>query len=224
MATGVTVWDQRLEALFGLPPGGFDGSFDTYVSLLHPDDREDVLRSVAEAVEAKSTYRVEHRVLWPDGTVHWISGAGGVTLDENDVVTGTVGCSMDITDRMEQDLERQRLAEAAAAAAENERLQRERLEFLAAINEALNASTSRRAVMVNVTRQAVPTLGDWCTIHVLATDGRSAPDVEVAHVDPTMIDYARQLQEQFPYDPTAPTGVPAVVRTRRHPVPPRDLR
>jgi len=120
---------------------------------------------------------------------------------------------MDITDRMEQDLERQQLAAAAAAAADNERLQRERLEFVAAINEALNASTSTREVMVNVTRQAVPTLGDWCTIHVLATDGRSAPDVEVAHVDPAMIDYARQLQEQFPYDPAATRGVPAVVRT-----------
>ena len=39
MATGATVWDSRLEALFGLPPGGFDGTFDTYVSLLHPEDR-----------------------------------------------------------------------------------------------------------------------------------------------------------------------------------------
>ena len=213
MATGVTVWDQRLEALFGLPPGGFDGSFDTYVSLLHPDDREDVVRSVAEAVEAKSNYRVEHRVLWPDGTVHWIGGAGGVTFDEAGAVTGTVGCSMDITDRMEQDLERQQLAEAAAAAAENERLQRERLEFLAAINEALNVSSTTREVMVNVTRQAVPMLGDWCTIHVLDADGRSAPDVEVAHVDPAMVAYARELQEQFPYDPAATRGVPAVVRT-----------
>ena len=113
MTTGETVWDERLEALFGLPPGGFDGTFDTYVSLLHPDDRERVLAHGARAVESKSTYRVEHRVVWPDGSVHWIAGVGGVTLDESGEVTGTVGCSMDITERMVQEHERQRLAELA---------------------------------------------------------------------------------------------------------------
>ena len=111
---------------------------------------------------------------------------------------GRSGCSMDITDRMEQELERQRLADAAAVAAENERLQRERLEFLAAINEALNASSTAREVMVNVTRQAVPTLGDWCTIHVLAPDGRSAPDVEVAHVDPAMVGVRPRAAGEIP--------------------------
>lgn len=213
MASGRTVWDERLESLFGLASGEFDGSFDTYVSLLHPDDRDDVLGSVARAVESKSIYRVEHRVVWPDGTVHWISGAGGVTLDEDGEVTGTVGCAMDVTDRVEQELERRRLADAAAEAADNERLQRERLEFLSAINDALNGSSTTREVMVNVTGRAVPRLGDWCTMYVLAEDGRSAPDVEVAHVDPAMVSRARELLERHPFNPDAPTGVPAVIRS-----------
>lgn len=156
-------------------------------------------------------YRVEHRVVWPDGTIHWIAGAGGVTLDDHGDVAGTVGCAIDITDRVEQELERQRLVDVAASAADNERLQRERLEFLAAINEAWNASSTTREVMVNVTRRAVPRLGDWCTIHVLAQDGSSAPEVEVAHVEPAMVRYARELQDRYPYGPTAPNGVPAVV-------------
>lgn len=212
IASGDTTWDERLEAQFGLSPGGFDGSFDMYVSLLHPDDRDDVLRNVAEAVESKGIYRVEHRVVWPDGSVHWIAGAGGVTLDEHGAVTGTVGCTMDVTDRVEQEIERQRLADVAARAADSERLQRERLEFLAAINEALNASSSIREVMVNVARRAVPRLGDWCTIHVLV-DGSSVPDVEVAHVDPSMVRYARELRDRYPFDPEAPNGVPAVIRS-----------
>jgi PAS domain S-box-containing protein len=213
MSSGQTVWDERLEALFGLPTGGFDGSFEAFVALLHPDDREGVLRTVNDAVEAKSAYRVEHRVVWPDGSIHWIAGAGGVTLDEHGAVTGTVGCSMDATARVEQELERQRLADLAALAAQNERVQRERLEFMAAINESLNASQTTREVMVNVTRRAVPRLGDWCTIHVVRDDDRGVPDIEVAHVDPAMVEYARELQRRFPYDPEAPTGVPAVIRS-----------
>ncbi len=213
LASGEIVWDERLEALFGVGVDGFDGNYDTYVSLLHPDDRELVLENVAEAVRTKSTYRVEHRVVWPDGSVHWIAGVGGVTLDDHGDVTGTVGCTMDVTDRAEQELERQRLADLAARAADEERLQRERLEFLAQINDTLNASSSVHEVMANVARRAVPRLGDWCTIHVLPADGRGSPEVDVAHVDPAMVAYTRELQERFPYDPDAPNGVPAVIRT-----------
>ena len=32
MATGVTVWDERLEELHGLPPGGFGGTFEDWVA------------------------------------------------------------------------------------------------------------------------------------------------------------------------------------------------
>ena len=91
MATGATVWDERLEALFGLAPGGFDGTFETYISLLHPDDRDDVLAHVQRRVDSASFYRVEHRIVWPDGSVHWIAGAGAVTVDERGVVTGNGG-------------------------------------------------------------------------------------------------------------------------------------
>ncbi len=213
MSSGETVWDERLETLFGMSPRTFDGSFDTYVSSLHPDDRDSVLAAVEEAVVAKSTYRVEHRVVWPDGSVHWLAGVGGVTVDAHGDVTGTVGCTMDVTARVEQGQELQRLAELAVRSADDERLQRERLEFLAQINEALNDSSTVREVMTNVTRCAVPRLGEWCTIHVLPADGRPTPDVEVAHVDPTMVTFARELQERFPFEPHAPTGVPAVIRT-----------
>lgn len=213
MSTGETVWDARLERLFGLPEGGFDGTFEMYVSLLHPDDRDAVLSTVREAVDAKSSYRVDHKVVWPDGSVHWIAGVGAVTLDEAGDVTGTVGCSMEITDRIEQEQERERLSAAAVEAAQRERLQLERLEFLSAINDALQASSNIAELMRNVTQTAVPRLGDWCSIHVLPFASGSVPNVEIAHSDPAMVAYARELQARFPYDPDAPTGVANVIRT-----------
>ncbi len=213
LPTGVTVWDERLEALFGLPPGGFDGTYDTYVSMLHPDDRAAVLATVDDAVRTKSRYRTEHRVVWPDGSIHWISGAGGVTVNDRGVVTGTVGCVLDVTEQLTEMHERERLAAAVAEAHERERTQRERLEFLSAINDALNISTSRLEVMLNVTRTTVPRLGDWCSIHVLPSRNALVPDVEIAHVDPDMVTYAKQLQQRFPYDPAADNGVAHVIRT-----------
>ena len=210
LTTGQMVWDERLEALFGLPSGGFDGSFEMFVSLLHPDDRDLVVATVDDAVAGASTYRVEHRVIWPDGSVHWHARVGGVTLAEQGDVTGTVGCVMDITDRVLQHEAQQRVA---AEAAERERLHRERLEFLGAINAALSASTTRQQVMTNVTRTAVPRLGDWCTIHVLPFTTGTVPDVEVAHVDSEMVRHAAELRTRFPYDPDDRFGVARVIRT-----------
>ena len=213
LASGVTVWDERLAALFGIAAGDFDGTYDTYVSMLHPDDRAAVIATVEEAVRTRTPYRTEHRVVWPDGTIHWISGAGGVTVNDLDVVTGTVGCVLDVTEQVAAIHERERLAVAVSEAHDRERFQRERLEFLSAINAALNISTTRHDVMRNVTSTSVPRLGDWCSIHVLPLRTSLLPDVEIAHVDPDMVVYAKELLQRFPYDVAADKGIAHVIRT-----------
>ncbi len=213
MRTGETIWDERLESLFGLAPGSFDGTFDAYRSLLHPDDRESVLAKVEEAVREKASYAVEHRVVWPDGSVHWMQGKGTVTVDASGDPTGTIGCVADVTEAVEHRLAREEAVAAALESAAKERVSAERLEFLGTINDALSNSSTRAEVMENVTRAAVPTLGEWCLIHVLSDSGAREPDVEIAHVDPEMVEYAKSLRLRFPYDPDARTGVPAILRT-----------
>jgi hypothetical protein len=41
-----------------------------YMSLVHPDDRTALAATVDEAVRTKARYRTEHRVVWPDDTIH----------------------------------------------------------------------------------------------------------------------------------------------------------
>ena len=165
--TGLVVWDEPLEAMFGLAPGGFDGSFDTWVSMLHPDDRDAVLAAVEEAVAARAGYRFDHRIVRPDGSVRWIEGRGRVTVDDGEV-TGTIGCCADITDRKRAEAD----AEADAA----------RREILAGFSDAAIASRSHHDYLDEVTRAAVPRLGDWCSI-VFVPEPGSEPEVRVAHGD-----------------------------------------
>ncbi len=213
IATGETIWDAKLEALFGLEAGTFDATFDAYVALLHPDDADDVLAAVQRAVRDRTRYTVEHRVIWPDGSLHWLQGKGQVTVDLDGTVTGTMGCVGDVTEQMRAALERERAIEAALEAAERDRVSAQRLAFLGEINEALASAATRADVMRNVTRASVPALGDWCAIFVLADERATIPDFEIAHSDPAMVAYAKELQERFPYDPSAATGVPNVIRT-----------
>jgi PAS domain S-box-containing protein len=212
-ATGVAEWDSRLENLVGLAPGEFGGTFAAWVALVHPDDIDDVTGIINAATEAKGSYAVEHRVVWPDGSVHWLHGAGRMTLDEKGNVTGAIGCMRDITEWKEAELAREVLTQEAIKSAELERINRERLEFLTTVNDALTAARNRQELMRYVTRAAVPQLCDWCVIFVLPHAGALIPEIEVAHGEPGIVDYARELQTRFPYDPEAPVGMPRVIRT-----------
>ena len=68
LRTGRIVWDARLETLYGLARGTFDGQFETYSSLLHPDDRERTLAAVRKGMERRHAlavrppHRVERRI------------------------------------------------------------------------------------------------------------------------------------------------------------------
>lgn len=211
--TGATEWDERLEALFGLGPGAFDGTFDAWVALVHPEDRDRVVTTLEEALASKGTYTLEHRVVWPDGSVRWLHCAGRVTVDRAGNVTGSIGCSRDATPQITARLERERLIAEAVASAEQERIHRQRLEFLSNVNDALAMANDRRAVMVNVAQAAVPRLGDWCFVYMLPHAGATIPDIEIAHVDPASVAYALELQGQIPYDPDSTSGMPNVIRT-----------
>jgi len=214
-SAGTIEWDERLQILFGIEPGTFDGRFETYAGLLHPDDAGAVLERVEQAMLTKSRYVVEHRVVWPDGSLHWLEGAGQVTLDASGEVTGTIGCVAEVTARVEGEIQRQQFTLEALVAAEDERVSRERLEFLARITEAVNLAADVPTMMRSVVSAAVPRLGEWCSIFVLPDDGSLYPDVEIAHVDPEMVDYALALRERFPYDPTSEWGIPEVIRSGR---------
>jgi len=112
MASGSSVWDTRLEALHGLPPGGFGGTFDDWVEALYPDDRPECLRRVERALAKPGPYVLLHRCTWPDGSLHWIECRGRVVVDANGAPTGTIGVAIDVTAREQQAAEVVRELEA----------------------------------------------------------------------------------------------------------------
>jgi PAS domain S-box-containing protein len=106
--TGFSVWTPELEVLYGLPPGGFAGTQDAWDSLVHPDDRATVLQRVRESLETGAPAKEDWRVIWPDGTLHWITGRWQVFQDAPDKPRRMRGINVDITERknMEEALRR----------------------------------------------------------------------------------------------------------------------
>jgi PAS domain S-box-containing protein len=116
--TGVDIWTPETEALYGLPPGGFGGTLTAFENLIHPDDRERVIELTHELMRTGQPADGEWRVVWPDGSVHWIAGRGQVFMDESGEPSRMLGVNMDITERKLADealLEVNRTLEAQSA-------------------------------------------------------------------------------------------------------------
>ncbi|MDP9368478.1 MAG: GAF domain-containing protein [Chloroflexota bacterium] len=113
-----------------------------------------------------------------------------------------------------QGLERARLYEVeqrariAAEAAEQQSL------LLAEASTLLAGSLDYETTLTRVAGLVVPRIADWCGIHIVEEDG-SLSRLAVAHVDPTKVAWARELQERYPPDLDAPSGFGAVLRNGR---------
>jgi two-component system cell cycle sensor histidine kinase/response regulator CckA len=97
---GWLAWSNRLEALFGLEPGEFGGTYEELLERVHPDDRTLFGESVEEAITHDSP-AVVYRTVWPDGTVHWHERKSQHVLDANGQFRGVAGVTFEVTDREE---------------------------------------------------------------------------------------------------------------------------
>jgi PAS domain-containing protein len=71
----INTWSPQQEELYGLAPGTFDGRYESWKNLVHPNDWPLVVHALRHAQET-GDIAVEYRVVWPDGTVHWLAANG----------------------------------------------------------------------------------------------------------------------------------------------------
>ena len=79
--TGKVFWDERCRAMWGVAEGSYL-NYEHVIERLHPDDQAPVREAIDAALAGinNGRYRVEFRVLWPDGSEHWIASRGQVYL------------------------------------------------------------------------------------------------------------------------------------------------
>jgi PAS domain S-box-containing protein len=112
-------WSPELEAMFGLPPGGYDGTFAAWRKMLHPGDWARVKSSIQHALET-GDIDVEYRVVHPNGTVRWLNQKGRAFRDAAGKPVRSIGFMFDVTERrkVEDDLRsRQEMLELAQKSA-----------------------------------------------------------------------------------------------------------
>ena len=96
--SGDLYWSERIAPLFGYQSGNVETTYENFLAAIHPDDRDLVTSAVNDCVESNKPYDIEHRVVWEDGTVHWLHETGNVIRDTNGNAQHMLGAVRDITE------------------------------------------------------------------------------------------------------------------------------
>ena len=95
-------WDHSMYALFGMADNNSLSSYESFLSLLHTDDRQRVFEEIANAIEGKQGYDTEYRILWPDHSIHYLASRAKI-IYEGGEATSLIGTCWDITERKRLD-------------------------------------------------------------------------------------------------------------------------
>ncbi|MCB0196119.1 MAG: PAS domain-containing protein, partial [Anaerolineae bacterium] len=118
------VWSDELYRIYGLDPKEGELTYQIYLDLLHPDDRNQVKQNVETAFRTHQPFEHEHRIIRPDGIIRIIQGRGKVILDKSGNPSRMFGTSQDVTERREAEAELTELRQKLLEDRETERLHR----------------------------------------------------------------------------------------------------
>ncbi|MBD2208813.1 PAS domain-containing protein [Nostoc linckia FACHB-104] len=74
-------------------------TFELFLSCVHPDDRDYVVQEVRQALKQGSSYDIEYRLIWRNGSIHWLYARGACVLNKQGKPVQLMGIAMDITNR-----------------------------------------------------------------------------------------------------------------------------
>ena len=118
---GENRWSPDLEAMYGIPPGSYDGTYESWKKLVQPEDWPNVQAAIKVAQQTGDV-DAEYRVLHPGGAIRWLQAKGRMFFDPEGKPNHIVGFMLDVTDR--------RLAEEELQRIERQLRQAQRLEAL----------------------------------------------------------------------------------------------
>lgn len=158
--SGVTVWNSQMYVLVGIAVQSIEPTFDVFMNVVHPADREMMSRRLAESVAGKAEFMIEFRVVRADtGEERWLASRGRARFGADGKAVVLHGVSFDITERIRNEQRvrsvNQRRAEFLAVLGHELRNPLAPLLYLATRMEASSASAVPSAEAAQVIKRQV---------------------------------------------------------------------
>ena len=101
LVSGRLSWSDELYRIYGVSRGSFTPTVDSFIGLIHPEDRAAMERWIEACAAGKEPGELEFRIILPDGSIRFISGRGELVMRDGERYLS--GTSQDITDRKKMD-------------------------------------------------------------------------------------------------------------------------
>lgn len=122
-------WSDELRKIYSV--GGKQKiTYELYMSRIHPDDRKPMQQVIQNSMQTGLPYETEHRIVWPDGSVHWVYSRGQAFLQDGEPVRMSGTC-LNIDERKAAEELKVRHALLSAERKELVRLNKSKDEFIA---------------------------------------------------------------------------------------------
>lgn len=99
LASNVVTWSRECYTVHGMNEAEFDGTAAAFDRVIHPDDRSRVWVTVRAAMDGRTKYESEFRIVRPDGEVRWVENTGRAMYDDGGQPEKMIGTITDITER-----------------------------------------------------------------------------------------------------------------------------
>jgi PAS domain S-box-containing protein len=98
--TGRNEWSGEFYRILGLEPGEVKPTYGVFLSFVHPDDRDRVIKESRDALKEKRASSMDYRIVRRDGTIRHVHVESiGTLADRDGMPVGTFGTLQDVTER-----------------------------------------------------------------------------------------------------------------------------
>ncbi|HEY9642729.1 MAG TPA: PAS domain-containing protein, partial [Coleofasciculaceae cyanobacterium] len=145
-----TEWNDNHARLLGLVPSEVESSYEAWRDRVHPDDIVRVEQAIEVALATHTDFEAEYRVIYPDGSVHWLVGRGRGIYNKAGQPVRMLGVILDISEQRNAALRERKRAEEALILEERNRMAREIHDTLAqAFTGILMQATGANQVLID---------------------------------------------------------------------------
>jgi formate hydrogenlyase transcriptional activator len=97
------VWaTEKARELYGFSQGQ-ELNFDGFIQIIDSADRDEIRRSVEQALRTQGDFREEYRIVHPDGTIRWMAARGRPYFNQSGEAERLMGVSLDISERKQME-------------------------------------------------------------------------------------------------------------------------
>lgn len=99
IVTNELYWSDTISSIFGYEQPINDTTYEKFMEAVHPEDRQLVNNGIEASFEGTAEYDLEHRIVWPNGQVHWVHEMGDIERNANGEPVKMLGVVRDISRR-----------------------------------------------------------------------------------------------------------------------------